>query len=379
MQLYDHRTSRRHRVDRINDDMQAETNFLLQLHNKLAPKNPINKSSKPELLAKIIQLIEPLNGENYLIVKATASPVDNAIALIDAYNFAKTALPNSSPISASNRFTILLMPGLYAFAQDNTLLCDTDFIDIVTISGQPDAVFSVIDGATAYNSPAPININCNAAFIGINSTPFKFDIPGNNLTGLVCNNCIGGDYSFSTTSILSGTFIDCKAGEYSFLASSSLSGTFIRCHAGKTSFGYILSSIAGYFEDCSVAGNGGWAFGANVAEISGTFINCKALGAIAFDGTLLSGKFYNCIVYNGFGSSWSTISGELYNCTQTAFGTGSIPFAGYNPVYQDSGIVTGKIYYCKMNMLGRFADPTNGGAVILCIDGFDDVVIKTAE
>ncbi len=323
--------------------------------------------------------IEKLVASNTAFINAAGTPAENALELIEAYNNAKNTLPNQMPLSASNRFTILLMPGYYAFDAANTLLCDTDFIDIVTVSGQPDAIFSVKDGATAFSSPGPINVTANATFVGINCGPFKFNTTGENLTGLVCQNCIGGNYSFTTAMNLSGTFINCKGGEFSFLASASLSGTFIRCTAGRTSFGYILSAISGYFEDCSVTGHGGWAFGANVAEISGTFINCKALSATAFDGDLISGKFYNCVAYLGFGSSWSTISGEMYNCVQTAKGTGTIPFAGYNPVYGTSGIVTGKLYYCKMNMLGRFADPTDGGAVILCIDGYDDVVIKTAE
>ena len=58
------------------------------------------------------------------------------------------------------------------------------------------------------------------------------------LDNLICEYCIGGNYSFGYDGTISGTFNNCIGGEYSFGSYSGIiSGTFNDCVGGKNSFG----------------------------------------------------------------------------------------------------------------------------------------------
>jgi hypothetical protein len=171
-----------------------------------------------------------------------------------------------------------------------------------------------------------------------------------NLTGQFIN-CIGGNGSFTADAqTLSGTFINCSAGQESF-GNGTLSGTFTNCTSGPYSFGYGYNETAsGTFTNCT---GGDWSFGStntSGSTASGTFTNCSA-GEYSFG-------------YNG------TASGIFTGCVGD---DGSFGGSGYG----GTGYLTGKLKHCTLTA-GTFQTPTDGGKIILCIDGNDDIVNATS-
>jgi uncharacterized delta-60 repeat protein len=114
----------------------------------------------------------------------------------------------------------------------------------------------------------------NTLIKGVNFTKTSFIID-DNLTNLVMENCIGGDFSFGEESILSGTFKNCEGGKYSFGYNGELSGTFENCIGGLNSFG-----------------NG------DNGELSGKLYNCRLTDG-TFNTVSNGGRTYFCVDGNG--------------------------------------------------------------------------------
>lgn len=281
-----------------------------------------------------------LEGTQYLYVAGKGTPQENGEELKAAYTTAQTMSPDSN-----NRITIIVGPGKYFNATpvvfpaaDGQFEFTTDYIDVVSLTGEPDVFLSGISvGGKCYikgmNTSEALSLGgTQAAFNLVNSNPLqKIEncIGGNNSFGWGANvdgtfiNCIGGSGSFASATgsmppigvtdlgagNVNGIFINCEAasnsfGNYVFFNGvTNLTGTFTNCKAGSSSFGNDLYNIggailSGTFTNCT-AGPGSFV-GAQTGSLSGSFINCKA-GAVSFGG--------------GFGSTSSgTCSGTFNNC-----------------------------------------------------------------
>ena len=196
-----------------------------------------------------------LNGTQYTFVSGNGSPIQNSIQLQNAYNLAKTI----SGLSSTNRFKIIIGTGKYQFSGQFSI--DTEFIDIVSLTGSPDVEF--VNG---------IIVSANDVLIKGLKTSVVFEIAAD-LNQLICENCIGGDSSFGGGKKTPGTFKYCIGGEYSFGAGDSASGIFKNCIGGNASFG-----------------GGG--------TLDGKLYNCELTGG-TFETVSLGGRTYYCIDGNG--------------------------------------------------------------------------------
>lgn len=244
-----------------------------------------------------------LLGKNYVFVAANGTDTENAAELQAAYDQAKTLSP-----SATNRITIVCAPGYYNFGVA-AFLMDTQYIDLVSLSGNRSIVFNSADPA------GTISITANDVFVkGVDVQDKAFTIY-DNLNLLRVENCKGGNQSFGRIITVSGTFTNCEGGAGSFSGLGTASGTFTNCVGGNFSFGG-LGTASGIFKNCQ-GGEGSFG-GYNTA--SGTFTNCIG------DNNSFAGNF---------------------------------PFGN---------TITGKLYYCRLTS-GTFEPVSGGGVTLYCIDG----------
>lgn len=344
-----------------------------------------------------------VGGTQCIIVSSFGTPTENGITLQAAYDDAKTRTPNGLPLSADNRITLVLTAGIYS-----GLYIDTEFIDIVSLTGNRDVI-----------TTNGIGVRANDVYLkGIDVLNAPFDLGWDTYPLLICENCRGGDTSFGGFANATGTFINCEAGTSSFGAYGTASGTFINCigtnnsfggygiasgtftncigrigsfggygtasgtftdcEAGDESFGSNTGTASGIFTNCtggfnSFGGNitasgtftnctGGWfSFGGGGEGISsGTFTNCKGDDYSFGGANIASGTFIDCKSGNFSFGAYGTASGTFTNCVggDYSFGKGS---AG--------GIsATARLYYCRLTS-GTFPTVVSGGRTIYCIDG----------
>lgn len=258
----------------------------------------------------------PFSGTNWSFVYGNGSHTANATQLQSAYTTAKTKTPNGSPLSATNRFTIIVGSGYYSFSSN--LVMDAQFIDIVSLTGNADVIFS---GAST------LSITASDVFVkGIDVTTKNLTL-ATNLTSLVMENCIGGDGSFGRNVACSGLFTNCTGGESAFGGGVTgvASGTFINCTGGAKSFGGFGGIANGIFTNCV---GGQYAFGGGGGQANGTFVNCTGASQTfgGGGGGSASGTFTNCngLVDSFGGGSSGIASGTFIRCigTTSAFGGG---------------------------------------------------------
>jgi hypothetical protein len=300
-------------------------------------------------------------------------------------------------VSVTTKSIVIAAPGNYNFENGNFIM-DTEYVDLVSLDGNRSIVF---------NGANTINITANNIFVkGVDVLDKRF-ITGNNLNTLKLENCQGGDYSFGYQVNASGTFTNCEGGTGSFGGNGTASGVFTNCQGGVDAFGgngtasgvftncqgiygsFGGSGIAsgtftncqgdyasfggngtasGVFTNCTAAANAN-SFGGGGGTASGTFTNCQgrdnAFGGGSSSSSTASGRFTNCIAlgsYN-FGGGGGTASGTFNNCIGGEKSFGGANFNGILP-----GVLSGKLYYCRLT-LGTFRTKSGAGRVVLCIDG----------
>lgn len=296
----------------------------------------------------LIASAQSLGGENYIFVNSDGTTDENGLAFYNAYQLAKTLTPNGSAISATNQVTIVLAPGIYTYGTlpIYSIILDTQYINITSLTSQPDVV---LDSTGAGLDALSVQAN-NIKVTGVKTLNYITVLTD---SGSTFTNCIAGDYSFGALgATVLGTYVNCVAGDYSFGGGpSNASGNFINCVAGQYSFGS-EASAAGYFRDCvgafaSFGGGGG-------ALASGTFINCS--GGINCFGFNFTGIAYNCIS-NDESFGYLQNSGTCYSCVAS----------GSSFIMQD-----GFLYYCRLTT-GTFAAITGTGKIVLGIDGNNNI------
>jgi len=244
-----------------------------------------------------------LGGTQYVFVKADGTDLQNAAELQAAYVTAQGMSP-----SITNRITVIAAPGNYDFSTANFEM-DTQYIDLVSLDGNRSIVFNGLN---------TIEITANDVFVrGVDVGTLNFTI-ATSLNLLKVENCRGGNNSFVSGDIASGTFTNCTGGDDSFGGQGTASGVFNSCIGGDYSFG-----------------GGNWA--------SGVFNSCTG-GDFSFGGGgTASGVFNSCI--GGYGS-----------------------FGG------DGGTLDGFLYYCRLTSGGTFETVSGGGRTVLCIDGGNNII-----
>ena len=341
------------------------------------------------------------SGTNYITVLGTGTPTENAAELQAAYDAAKTmprylgdvfigpdltlykgqtfrvvndgnkymvaardftgalySLQEKFEISEaeakSTRTTVIVAPGEYNFGA-TAFRVNSSGINIVSLTGNPDVIVrsSEILGITI-----GIFVSADYALLkGIDCKTNTFYIT-NSLDNLICEHCIGGNYSFGGDGTASGTFNHCIGGFASFGGYGTASGTFNNCTGGGGAFGS-YGDASGMFNDCT---SGGYSFGCE-SIASGTFNYCTG-GDGAFGGYdgIASGVFNNCTGGHGSFGYGGTVSGVFNNCTG---GGGS--FGTFGTITAPA-----RLYYTRLTS-GTFPTPVTGGRLILCIDGNNNI------
>ena len=280
------------------------------------------------------------------ITKATANVVDFAspssqiIAvpgdnLLTKYAQAITLTPQGNALSATNRATLIIYPGVYTLsAQWNVT---AQFVDIFCIGHQfqnPSVYFTGFNMSVQNNDIRITGIGSNNNAIRITSSfPLNYfenckgraasfgwgsGAPANGTyIGCVLDTDFLSSGGFGSSSGgAGGTFIDCKATLDSFAGGSSAqqnqiaSGIFIRCVVTDDnggSFGY-GGGFSGTARDCISTSN---SFGAAPTStrvgVSGTLIRCEATDGFGSGGagtTKINGRLYFCIN----GSTYPTVT-----------------------------------------------------------------------
>ena len=258
-----------------------------------------------------------------------AQPGDNLIA---KYAEAVALTPNGSAKSATNRASLIILPGNYSISSE--LAINTEFVDLIGLGEQTKKSAVLVSNNT-------LNVIANdvrVSGISVGAQTFKI---ADTKQLQVFENCTGGDDSFGGVSgMASGTFVNCVGGDDSFGGfGGRASGTFVNCVGGTGSFG---------------GGDGG------ITSNGSKFINCVG-GNGSFGSEEADGTFTGCTGGENSFAAGGTAYGTFNNCTAggTSFGSG--------------GTLTGKLFYCRLTT-GTYTTPTGSGIIRLSIDGNNDVI-----
>jgi hypothetical protein len=300
-----------------------------------------------------------LSGSAYVIIGGSTNSATNGTNLVAAYAAAKLATPHGNALSAGNRFTIFLLPGVYAVG-DGALVMDTSFIDIVGLSTNAGSSF-ITTGYSYGNtviSSAGNAVSVSAADFSLQNltlitttlgkyayNPTQTTRPNEILINLFLDNTAANGAAMAPNMSFNGIYVDVRchtpeafANDASAASGAVANGLFIRCKASSSSFGAQgNASAGGIFVDCEADAN---SFGRVAA--GGVFLRCRyvniigtAAGLFGYAGTA-AGTFYECDAgaRGGFGSTGA--GGKFYNCRTS--GTGFLSTA--NGIYENC-IATG--------------------------------------
>jgi len=306
-----------------------------------------------------------INGTQYsMFVNGIMSNILFVNNLVPGLSFTSfTFLQTTNPI-----VTVVVAPGYYNF-ENTAFTIFVENINVVSLTGNRD-VFITGGGQNLGYDFSNIMVYADNILVKGLVTDIVFFVE-NDLGNTIIENCKGGDYSFGYSNFnLNSTFINCEAANYSFAFLGTASGTFINCKAVERSFG---TSSSGTFIDCEAGVNSFGYFG----SAYGLFKNCTAeensFGAFS----IASGSFYNCIAGDyGFGYQ-GTASGTFNDCKalDLSFGYNGTASGIFTNCTGDdssfgggSGVLTGRLYYCKLNS-STFQTVSGAGITRLCIDG----------
>lgn len=296
------------------------------------------------------------------------------------YNAGLTALGSSLPVKLSSRIpvAIVVSPGFYDFTNLTTDYLDIsgNFIGIVSETGQADIMITsgnahAVQVSGRHGYYAGLNV------VGANSPGIK-ESTTNSSSSSTFYNCHGGVNSFN---VGSGNYIKCSGDNYSFGSTESTTtpsgagGNFIDCQGRYYCFGTSAitsgtgSNASGKFIRCEALTG----FASGEKDIaSGTFVDCATSDGTGFGAYVSSGEFYRC---SGGQSSFGggiggTASGKYYSCIASRYSWGKAS--------DNSGTLTGKLYYCVMRPTGSpdsstFQTISGSGRTYYCVDAAGNV------
>jgi hypothetical protein len=250
-----------------------------------------------------------LSASSYIIAK----PGDDLAA---KYTEAKALTPNGAAKSATNRASLIIIPGTYSASAKWVI--DGEFVDVIGLGSSPHnpAVIFNYTGAAVSGYDGVVRITADdVRVVGI-STPNQRIFLSSGRPKQVVENCAGGDSCFITGQYQfhTGTIIGCKGGAESFAFAGNTAGTYINCVGGDASFNAYGIGY-GKYTDCT-GGSNSFGFG-GVAV--GTYLRCTAgWGSFGiYNNTIINnGFFLNCVAKgNSFGSqSLAGFHGVAVNC-----------------------------------------------------------------
>ena len=309
-------------------------------------------------------LIAKLSPQSCIVVETTASATTNGINLLAAYAAAKALTPNGAALSATNRASVIIPPGVYDLGSGEgytPLTLDTEFVDLIGltsdrksqhIKGTPPATNSGVIVQTAddvHVSNLYVKILTEVESANWDDTDSAAYFPSTSLSNTVVDNC---QFDGQNGSDVEGPRL------FSMRLYIEYSGTFNNCTGGNFAFGGAGGTASGTFTNCT---GGGVAFGGG-GTASGTFTNCTG-GDYSFGGGTASGTFTNCTGGAGaFGGGGGTASGTFTNCT-----------GGYYSFGGAGGTLSGQLYYCRLTT-GSFQTLAEGGKLRACVDGSDTFI-----
>ncbi len=289
----------------------------------------------------------PMVGPNYLFVDNSGTSLQSGTKLLAAIDAANAATPNGNPKSETNRFTILLLPGVYAM---NTVMINSlgEFVDIVGIGAAKDIVI------TCSNSAGTIKIGNTNNYILKNLAIYNTSTGGSIIhnagqtdNGIWDNLILTAKNTENT--IFAGKYISIT-GTADMILNGSISGTVSNSTFANKSCGYSESNdieLAGTFINCTGGTHcfGGCSSGVIDILLSGTFVTCKATNGFGYNVTgiptgssTISGTMFDCrLTDRGFGYAAGAvvILGKIYNCHAPSYsfghseGTGGVTISGY--------------------------------------------------
>ena len=301
-----------------------------------------------EIMQQQIQMI--YGADASVQVETGNNAVSNGLALIAAYNEAKTMNP-----SASNRVAVIIPSGRYDIGATGLVL-NTPYINLIGAPIAPltkkSTITRTINGVV-YVAGRTVSSGVNPETVIFGSGEFKqtanhmlienltlecLYTPTAAFNGLVMRHIrfVGG---MTQTIEYAGYYEDCVAGDNAFgKVNSTLSGMFIDCLAGSHSFGGNGSVLSGYFKGCSAYD---YTFG-HYGTASGVFIECYSnMGGFAPKGTA-SGIFIRCTGNYGCFGGWGGIaSGYFESCLDMAES-----FGGRNSSHP-IGSISGTFINCR--------------------------------
>jgi uncharacterized protein (UPF0303 family) len=325
----------------------------------------------------------------YIIVRPSASATTNGTELRNAYAAAKAFTPNTAALSATNRATVILLPGRYDLGTTRLNL-DTDFVDIIGLTDTPEQVVitsQVIlsDSGTIYQTANDVKIKGVTidrtgapAGSGAGRTAAYFPFPkataitswsGDGTTMTIAANGHGlqtGDsvrISGSGNSSVDGVFTVTRIDDNSFSYPSTVNA------AGSIGTATERFNLT-YIENCVFSGDSGSGMRIGM-EYSGTYRRCAG-GTSSFGGTLLgnpsttaiaSGLFEDCTAgAESFGGS-GTASGTFTRCTSSGSGFGGTASGTFTDCSSSTGFTfpSGTFVRCSVATSG-FGSAFGGSA-----------------
>lgn len=354
-----------------------------------------------------MELSERIASPSTLILPATGTATENGSALLAAYTQAKTLTPYGNAISATNRVTLLLSPGVYDVGA-SALTLDTSYIDLAGTGANPDdtritrtVTTGAVSTGTVVHTADYVNVTNLTINMGISGTPtfthddtepaalfitsalanviydrVNFSATTNYRAMRVSIN-YAGEFRFCTcatdcgfgggytgTSTASGKFISCKSGNMSFggadtAATGNATGTFLLCHAGVLSFG--KTSASGKFYFCA-----GSALCFN--GCTGLFVGCTS--SISCFTNRTNGRFVECVDSGNFFSSAPLVTDGSNMSVGTSTGTKlatattqKLGFYGATPITQPANTTDLRQTLINLGLLAT------GGATPLNLNG----------
>ena len=311
-----------------------------------------------------------MSGESFTIIEVSNSSTTNGTRLLAAYAAAKTKTPYGNALSASNRYTIVLPPGIYDLGSSQLVL-DTNFIDIVG-STTDLGNHQITGNVSGYVSVATNSVELRNLYLLNNSSGNGF-IYGGNRPGLILDNIFFGYGSGGAA-----PWQAVNESDFSGVASRLQGGQFYPTGNGNTppigNAGNVSGTLSNIINVGAIADGAftGFAFGCSGGNISfggrsyygastGFMMNCKG-GTYAFR-NYPSGIYINCYGGDGAwaGTQTTDLSGTYINCHASsgadAFGTST------------TRTLTGTMFFCSKRGASDFAAPTGSGVIRLSIDG----------
>lgn len=196
-------------------------------------------------------------------VSATGTPAENAQALVDAYTTAKALTPNGAALSAMNRATVLVGPGVYDLAAAELALnLNASFVDVV---GEGVGVTWLITTAAGYQ------VTFDQDNIRLRGLTIRYTQTGTTSYGAIRFNAgAGGSYAATNTALnIEDVEISVSAASaYATTVNASVTtfgGTYrrVRCSGANLFSAFSAASpttavaltVTATFERCEITGS----------------------------------------------------------------------------------------------------------------------------